>query len=307
MRNSSGGYDLAAHLRPYVRLAREEWRGPWFIAERRILDYLLVYITRGSGRFTINGARLDVREGDLIWIPPNTLHEMRGLPPKMLVAFIHFDLLYDPARSPQRRIMLGGERELKSLRPLLHKKLGHAAIDSWAGRIEPANKASVYALMKRVIVEDLGMRDALVSSGLILQLIGEIARGLTPAASRAAAHWPVLQRAAEQILQGAEAPLDIAALAQQAHLSVSHFRRLFRETHQHSPRTMHNQARIQKACELMLYSGANWTLTRIAEHLGFSTVHNLSRAFRRTMGLSPLAYKRRQLQAVRNFSPRSRQ
>ena len=54
-------------------------------------------------------------------------------------------------------------------------------------------------------------------------------------------------------------------------------------------------AEFQKACELMLYSGAGWTLTRIAAQLRFSTVHNLSRAFRRTLGLSPLAYKRRHL------------
>jgi AraC-like DNA-binding protein len=293
-RADSRGYELAA-VRPYVRIAREEWRGPWLIAERRILDYLLVYITRGTGRFTVEGRRLDVREGDLLWIPPDTLHEMEGLPPKMQVAYVHFDLIHDPEKSPLRTITPGGTRDLKALRNLVHHRTGYSRIDAWCGSLPVVNTVAIYSVMKRLIVENLGMRDPLVSSGLMLQLIGEIERGLSPGASRAGAHWPAMQRAAEQILRGAEAPLDIPGLAHGAHLSVSHFRKLFRETHKQSPRTMHNHARIQKACELMLYSGAGWTLTRIAAQLGFSTVHNLSRAFRRTLGLSPLAYKRRHL------------
>jgi AraC-like DNA-binding protein len=73
-------------------------------------------------------------------------------------------------------------------------------------------------------------------------------------------------------------------------LSVSHFRKLFRETHGESPRDMQNRALMQKACELVLHS--SWSITEIAYQLGFSTVHNFSRAFRREIGVSPQGYRR---------------
>jgi AraC-like DNA-binding protein len=292
---SAPGYALAGRLNPYVRRAREEWRGPWLIPHRRILDYLLVYITRGSGRFDIDGHAFEGDEGDLIWIPPNTLHEMEGYAPKMLVAYIHFDLLYDPRRSPGTPITPGGTRSLAALRKFLHPPLKVPLIDGWCGKLAVANGPYIYALMKKIQLENASTRDGLALSGLMLQLIAEIARGLSPAAALANIHWPAMQRSLGEIAAQAGGPLDVIRLAAGARLSVSHFRKLFQAVHGQSPRTVHNAARIQKACEMMLYSGERWTLTQIADRLGFSTVHNFSRAFRRTLGVSPRQYRRERM------------
>jgi AraC-like DNA-binding protein len=54
---------------------------------------------------------------------------------------------------------------------------------------------------------------------------------------------------------------------------------------------MHDRARMQKACELVLHSGSS--ITEIASRLGFSTVHNFSRAFKREIGVSPRSYRER--------------
>jgi len=289
--NSDALFGLAGRLNPFVRVGMEHWRGPWFIEERRLLDYLLVYITAGTGRFSVGGETYEVVPGDLIWIPPDTLHEMRGHPSKMLVAYIHFDLVYDADRSPRVTITPAGCRELGALRKWLHPPWPWKPMAQWRGRLPVVNGPSVYALMKQVILESLGVHHPLRAAGLTMQLLGEIDLGLSSAATQAGAHWPALRRAAQQVVGQPDHELDLHALAHGAHLSLSHFRKLFRQTHGESPRTMHARARMQKACELVLHSG--WSLTKVAAQLGFSTVHNFSRAFKREVGVPPRAYRQK--------------
>ncbi|HEY0687348.1 MAG TPA: AraC family transcriptional regulator [Steroidobacter sp.] len=283
-------YALAAQLSPYVRGGMEHWRGPWLIENSIVLDYLLVYIGSGTGRFSVADEAFDVRAGDLIWIPPNTFHEMRGHPPRMFVAYLHFDLVYDPKRSPR---VPRGVHYSSGPHELMHPPWSRQPIADWRGILPVVNGPAVYALMKKTIMEHRGAHQPLRVSGLMLQLLGEIAIGLSGAVASAGAHWPVMHRLAQKIMAKPEIELSLESFARTARMSQSHFRRLFRETHGESPHAMQNRARMQKACELVLHSGRS--VSEIALSLGFSTVHNFSRAFRREMGLSPREYQRRML------------
>lgn len=283
-------YALAAMLSPYVRGALEHWRGPWHIARRAVADYLLVYIVSGTGRFSVGDHAFDVGPADLIWIPPGMLHEMRGHPPRMFVAYLHFDLVHDPLRSPRVR---SGAAYPAGDHPDMHPVFARQPIAGWRGKLPVVNGPAIYALMKQAIAEQRGARRPLCVSGLMLQIIGEIATGLSPSAAIAGARWPALRRAAERIFATPEAKLDLPAMARAAHLSEPHFRKLFRETHGESPRAMKNRALMGRACELVLHSGAS--ISEIAFQLGFSTVHNFSRAFSREIGASPRDYQRKML------------
>lgn len=283
-------YGLAAQLSPFVRGGMEHWRGPWFIENSIVLDYLLVYIASGTGRFSVGDEAFDVGAGDLIWIPPNTFHEMRGHPPRMFVAYLHFDLVYDPQRSPR---VPRGVHYSSGPHELMHPTWSRQPIAGWRGILPVVNGPAVYALMKQAIMEHRGPHQPLRVSGLMLQILGEIAMGLSETVASAGAHWPAVRRLAQKILSKPEVELDLASVARAAGMSESHFRRLFRETHGESPHAMQNRARMQKACELVLHSG--WSIGEIALSLGFSTVHNFSRAFRREIGLPPREYQRRML------------
>ncbi|HOX08472.1 MAG TPA: AraC family ligand binding domain-containing protein, partial [Planctomycetota bacterium] len=66
--------ELLMTLRPYVRHSGDHRRPAWRIRSRKLLDFLLVYIADGTGRFIIDGVEYDARPGDLFWIPPDTAH-----------------------------------------------------------------------------------------------------------------------------------------------------------------------------------------------------------------------------------------
>jgi AraC-like DNA-binding protein len=288
--NTEADYGLATRLSPFVRAGMEHWRGPWFIENSIILDYLLVYIKSGRGRFSVGDDAFDVGPGDLIWIPPDTLHEMRGYPPRMFVAYLHFDLVYDPERSP--RVLPGAHYQALPHR-LMHPIWSRRPIAGWRGLLPVVNSSAVYGLMKQAILEHRGAHQPLRVVGLMLQILGEIAAGLSASAVSAGAHWPAVRRAAHDIIAKPETELDLQSIAWEARMSLSHFRKLFREAHGESPRAMQNRARMQKACELVLHSGRS--VTEIAWQLGFSTVHNFSRAFKREVGVSPRGYQRKML------------
>jgi AraC-like DNA-binding protein len=290
--SAAADYGLAAQLTPFVRGGMEHWRGPWLIENSIVLDYLLVYVASGTGRFSVGDDTFDVGAGDLIWIPPDTFHEMRGHPPKMFVAYLHFDLVYDPQRSPR---VPRGLHYASGPHELMHPAWSRQPIAGWRGLLPVVNGPAVYALMKQTIMEHRGAHQPLRVSGLMLQILGEIAMGLSDAVANAGTHWPVMRRLAEKIVAKPEIEFDLGSLARTARMSESHFRRLFRETHGESPHAMQNRARMQKACELVLHSGRS--ISEIASTLGFSTVHNFSRAFRREIGVSPREYQRRMLGA----------
>ncbi|HYF52517.1 MAG TPA: helix-turn-helix domain-containing protein [Planctomycetota bacterium] len=284
----------AARLSPYVRSAHAEWRGPWHIPSRYLLDYLVFYVREGKGRCVAGEQAFEYAAGDVVWIPPGVRHELSGYPPRMHVLYAHFDFQYREGIS--EKISRFGVADLAEHRRLMHPACPLAALRGRCGRLPLANAQAVHALLQQMCLEFAGRRDALRCAGMLMQMLGEIVCGLSPGMSEAGAHWPALQKAAEAILNRAHEPLDVPALAQAAKLSSSHFRLLFRAAHGMSPRRWHKRARVHKACEMIIQSG--WNLTRISRELGFSTVHNLSRCFKREMGVSPREYRRRMAAGV---------
>jgi len=146
-------------------------------------------------------------------------------------------------------------------------------------------------LLERLCFEHLRSRTGsmVLLSGLLLEIVFEILRGQGAVESVKSVHWMKMQEAMAEIQRRAESPLSVAALARELGLSASHFRKLFRQVHGQSPRAFHRQARIQKGRELLTYT--NLTVSEIAFRLGFSTVHNFSRAFRQIMGVPPKRYR----------------
>jgi len=86
-----------------------------------------------------------------------------------------------------------------------------------------------------------------------------------------------IKTAALFIQERAREDLNIASLAKRFGISESHFRKLFRETYGESSLTFHRKARMNKACELLVYTNMN--ISEIANFLGLSSIHNFSRAF----------------------------
>ncbi|MBD3391451.1 MAG: helix-turn-helix domain-containing protein [Chitinivibrionales bacterium] len=279
-------------IKPYVRQTGDQWRPPWHISSRCLLDFLLVYIAQGTGVCTVGDETFDVGNGDLVWIPPGTPHEMRGRSRTMHCVFAHFDVAYDPARSHWDAHVPGGVHDLSAYAKLMHPPVDHLAVGGWRGRMQLANHGAIGELLARICLEHHRDKStsALSLSGMMMQVFAEIHKGRSAGAHVSESiRWQEMQESLRAIQDQAGEPLDIRARAARLRLSESHFRKLFRETHGMSARQVHREARVRRAREYLMYT--QLTVSEIAGKLGFSSVHSLSRAFKALTGISPRQYR----------------
>lgn len=289
---TGGGAELIPFFRPYIRHCGQETRGPWRIEPRKLLDYLLVYIASGKGKFEVAGITTETGPGDLFWIPPNTPHFMEGTSPSMELTYAHFDLVYQPGKSHWDFSIPGGMLDLAELSALMHGPLQEPRLNTLCGHLRSYTNERVGHLLKEICAEAVRAQPygALRMSGLMLEIVAEILRGQQGLTSGNSAHIPVLEQAADMLHQHCHEPLSLDAIARQHGLSSSHFRQLFHKHYGCPPRTYLRQARIGKACRLMM--GSSKTLSEIATDVGFESVHSFSKAFHAEEGIAPSEYRR---------------
>ena len=83
----------------------------------------------------------------------------------------------------------------------------------------------------------------------------------------------------------------IADLANECHMSETHFRRIFQEKMNMTPVEYVNFVRVRKACELI--DKTDISMEDVAEKVGFVTPSTFNRNFRRIIGTSPYQWKKR--------------
>lgn len=83
--------------------------------------------------------------------------------------------------------------------------------------------------------------------------------------------------------------IELASIAENVHLSVSHFSKLFKARTGYSPIEYLNHLKIQKACYLLQFSDKR--ISVISYDLGFDDQYYFSRLFKEHMGTSPLHYR----------------
>ncbi|MBN2628306.1 MAG: response regulator [Spirochaetales bacterium] len=88
----------------------------------------------------------------------------------------------------------------------------------------------------------------------------------------------------------ADPGLSLSMLSESAHVSPGHLGRLFRQELYRSPMDFLNGYRIERSMEML--TRENWKIYEIAEKTGFTSQHYFSNAFKKTVGQSPLAYRK---------------
>ncbi len=274
-------------LKPYVRQSGDHCRGRWSLGERKLLDYLLVCIIDGNGIFWVEGGTpFPVCGGDLVWIPPDTSHSMRGTGSAMRLAYLHFDLSYDSSRSVWDAHIPAGFTDLSRSAKRIHPPPCDEEIASLRGKILSNIDPVMISLVREICAlhRHYGNLAMLELSAMMLRLIARIL-GAREKKSDDGILAMRIKTAYEEICKEESLKFSPAKFAKSAGMSVSHFRRLFKRLNGQSPMALHRKVLMQKAHDLISYEGLN--VSETAERLGFSNIQNFSRAFKSYYGKSP--------------------
>ena len=101
----------------------------------------------------------------------------------------------------------------------------------------------------------------------------------------------MVRRGQTLIMDRADEPLNVEAIASELRVGYSHFRQAFKDRTGLSPKQYHQQMRIRRAQDFL--ANTDQTAQQIAELLGFSTAFHFSKQFKDTTGHPPSAWRER--------------
>jgi AraC-like DNA-binding protein/ligand-binding sensor protein len=97
--------------------------------------------------------------------------------------------------------------------------------------------------------------------------------------------------AVEYIATNYHQPLTLEGVAQMVHISPSYFSHIFKEEQKQTFTSYLTEARINKAKDLL--KGSDLSISVIAGTVGYEDANYFSRVFKKNVGMSPLAFKKR--------------
>jgi AraC-like DNA-binding protein len=225
--------------------------------------YAVVYLLEGQGEFSdARGFRRRVETGDLMWIFPDIPH---AYGPAAGERWEEVYLVFDGPIFElwRKRRLLDPDEPIWWLRDTLF----------WYERIAAVARPTP------------GTDGAFLQVVQLQALLAE----MRVAAQAGEDHW--LKRAC-RLLDREEVP-DLPAIARAAGMSYDTFRRRFSQQIGSAPAAYRQARRIERACALLMRPGT--TNKEIAEQLGFSDEFHFAKMFKKRMGFSPFAFRRKTL------------
>jgi AraC-like DNA-binding protein len=110
-----------------------------------------------------------------------------------------------------------------------------------------------------------------------------------------------LRRVRDRIDREYAQPLNVEALARDAHMSAGHFSRAFRRAYGESPYSYLMTRRIERAMALL--RRGDLSVTEVCFEVGCSSLGTFSTRFTELVGMPPSAYRSQEANATEGMAP----
>jgi len=237
----------------------------WRMAPVAVESNILVLVTEGRLVYTINHTLITAEEGDLVFIPKGTFRSAENDGPH---PHRKYSALFDHS-------FPHGTVPLFDLGCFTKKRIGD--IDYVAKRFEA---------LHREMQEEKPMH-RLAAAGIV-QEIAAIASRESGSAGTSPTKWRLAERMKRHIREHYREPLHVGELAELIQRSPNYAISLFKEVTGQTPVAYMQQLRIAEARNLLLNS--DFTVTEIADYLGYYDTSYFYRVFKRATSVSPSAF-----------------
>ncbi len=222
-----------------------------------------VYITGGDGIFVLNGAEHRIKRYDMIIVQKGDRYSIKSGTDGISYITTAFEII------PANAFKLFGIPNLLNIEkfPLIENRI-FDILKIWQERY------SLYVPKARIELERTFIE--------IINICTQFKLGV---------NWgDRIFPAIEHINRNYDNKITIEELAQLCCMSVTHFRRVFKEKIGITPMQFRENIRIYWAKELI--ESQQLSLNEISEQLGFSDIYHFSRTFKKETGVSPSKYKK---------------
>ncbi len=252
-------------------LALEEHTGSSVATGRHFHSlYEFYYLCQGEIAYFIDDRIYTIKKGDLVIIPPRTLHKSITL------------------RKPKRK------------RILLYLDPSFLQGEPEASRLLPADPAFFHLgeqerlqrIMTEMIIEYKEQRNMLMLKALVCELLVLLQRQNTVDSTvppDGVSSSRILE-VVTYINEGFASELTLTNVAERFYMNPSYLSRLFKQSTGFTFSEYLNKYRVKKAVELLMTTNKN--VTEIALATGFNSSNHFCKTFKGIMRVSPLTYRR---------------
>ncbi len=287
-------------LLPFVRRAWYHIMAPdELLRERVIFDYELIYVKEGTATFTIEDEVYSGKPGDIFIFQPNRRHSIHVSPKgHMIQPHVHFDLLYRENRFDIPISFKNTNQLTSDEQTLFHPDMLDEFCSPFPCCLHPHNPKYIEFLLFELIDEyDSGhgkdndpyheFRTLRLFLRLWEQVVNEAKYSFEPTENQRKENAEKIRVYIEHHVSHV---LTVEELSRAVHLSQGYIFRIFKEFYNISPIQYHTLMRVQKAKSMI--RNTNMSITEISDKLGFHSVQDFCRAFKKMDGFSPSSYRR---------------
>lgn len=309
--------------------ARETWENrrhstayiPYSFYECRIPEYYrnvplhwhdefeINRILRGRGEFICGDDKLTAGEGDLLILPPDTLHAAYPCEDSVL---IYQALVFSP-------VMLGANSNdrctIEYIRPMMKGSIrpetlisqaaaNYSELKATADRIfsysglsnleddmESGEKTVDEEAAGRKTVRGHSPREELLLKSELLRFFGMLeCGGADSGREDSISYSEIIRPALEFMVENYRENISVDELAERVHLSKSYFMSCFKKAAGTGAIEYLAQLRINAACRMLTDTAVS--VSDIAYSCGYNNLSNFNRQFRKLVGCSPREYRK---------------
>lgn len=271
-------------------LLGERWRQKY----ERDIDYLhfhnyleIGYCYEGNGRMVLGEEEIPYQGGEFTVIPSNYLHTTNSAPGKLS----KWEYLFVDVEKLLGKMAAGSPGRMEQML---------RAVNSRAA-LADSGKYRYMGELIRTIMDIMRIGEAFCqeeAEALMTALLMEIARtngegtlGYARNTGGGVQRGNLIFRVLDYISDHYSEPLKVGDIAKWAHISETHFRRVFLSYMNMSPLEYINLVRIQAACEYL--KKTDEPVAIIAAKCGFTVSSTFNRNFQHITGVTPAQWRKR--------------
>lgn len=236
----------------------------------------ICYITGSPIKYTIHGADMTLKQGDVLYTPPNTIYSASGEDPVLLPEFLFLYFKVLPHHREQAFIrMMETSGKIRVFHALCSPvEFYFRTIMEEYEKMRPGYYQKIHSYLMLIVMELLRRKDFVKAA---------------PASPAAASHADLLlNKAVSYITARLNTPLRISQVSSACGVSESYLYRIFSSGLGMSPKAYIVSCKMEYARTLL--KEQNMTITQISRELGFANPNHFSNAFYSVTGVRPSQY-----------------
>jgi len=270
-------------INPYIRVAMQSIISARNNIRRRVIyDYELIYLERGEFTLIYGEKTYHCKAGDIIFIRPGIAHSFQLSSTEISQPHIHFDITCRPL---SEKIPIS----FKDIDAMNERERSWIHTDYFADYepypfISVQNKEQFLKVFYQIISKE---HDPLVKKSLMIQLISLFINTSFPNVLEEHAPFNIAYQLKDYIDSGNGVKMSLDDFAKLFSYSKFYLEKKFKSVFGISLIEYRNQRRMDHANQLL----EKYSVTRVADELGYNSIYSFSRAYRNHFGVSPRKHK----------------